>query len=191
MARVNEGSGKAENMKDGRVAHSGRDRVIGNRLSSLTREVARGFSRSLQVRLTEHSVTIGQYAFLRALWIEDGITQRELADRVGLMESTTSIAISSLQKLGYIERIKKPDNHKRIHIFLTSAGRQLEKTLTPISAEINAIATEGLSADDIATLRRCLLRMFENFAIDEARWPENKMRMLSNRDLAKMMSGIK
>ena len=171
-------------------SRSGRDLIIGDRLSALTREVARGFNRSLQVRLVEHSVTIGQYAFLRALWIEDGITQRELSERVGLMESTTSIAVNSLEKLDYVVRAKKPKNQKQIHVFLTPAGRKLEQALIPIGQEINGIAVEGLSEEDLSTFRRCLHQMVDNFALDETRWPDEKMRMMSNRDLSRMLNGV-
>jgi DNA-binding MarR family transcriptional regulator len=163
--------------------------VVGDRLSALTREVSRGFSRSLQVRLVEYGTTVGKYPFLRALWIEDGITQRDLAERVGVMESTASTAITSLEKAGLATRFKRSDDRKRSYIVLTKKGRMLEEALIPVGVEINAIATEGLSERDVATLRRCLLRMFNNFQTDEERWPEEDRRLLSNRRLAEMFGG--
>jgi len=38
------------------------------RLARLVRDLARGFSRSLQIRLADYNVTFGQWTFLRVLW---------------------------------------------------------------------------------------------------------------------------
>ena len=44
--------------------------------------------------------TRGQWYFLRVLWITDGLSQRELSARVGMMEPTTVIALRSMRTLG-------------------------------------------------------------------------------------------
>ena len=43
----------------------------------------RMFARELEKRIAKHGVSSGQWRSLRVLWDEDGITQRELSDRVG------------------------------------------------------------------------------------------------------------
>lgn len=166
-----------------------RDAIPHDRLSFLVKEALRGFTRSLQVRLTEHSVSIGHYVFLRVLWVEDGITQRDLSERAGLMESTTCTAIQSLEKLGYILRVKKPGNNKRVYVFLTPKGKWLKTSLRPAAEEINQIATEGMSEAHVAILRRCLVKIIDNFAADEARWASEEKHMPSTRDLAKFING--
>ena len=52
-------------------------------LGYLVRETHRAFTRSLQARIAPHGITIGMWFFLRALWEEDGISQRALSQRVG------------------------------------------------------------------------------------------------------------
>ncbi len=41
----------------------------------------------------------GQWYFLRVLWTEDGLSQRELSARVGTMEPTTVIALRSMERV--------------------------------------------------------------------------------------------
>ena len=58
----------------------------------------RAFQRLLERRIAPYGVTRGQWYFLRVLWEEDGLSQRELSARVGMMEPTTVIALHSMEK---------------------------------------------------------------------------------------------
>ena len=60
-----------------------------NSIGYLARLAFRSFSRALEKRTLPHGVTAAQWRFLRVLWLEEGITQRELSRRVGLREPTT------------------------------------------------------------------------------------------------------
>ena len=82
--------------------------VPDDRMAHLVRDAARGLTRALQFRLAAHGVSMGHWVFLRILWDEDGLSQRELAARAGLMESTTHTALRRMEALGFIERRKRP-----------------------------------------------------------------------------------
>ena len=168
-------------------ARKWRDSIENDRISFLVKEASRGFTRSLQVRLTEHGVSFGHYVFLRVLWVEDGITQRELSTRVGLKESTACRAIHSLNKLGYITRVKKPGNNKRVYVFLTPRGRWLKMSLMPVREEIASVAMQGITAADMTVVRRALVHIIDNLMADEARWDQSEMRLPSTRDMAKVL----
>src|SRR3546814_3225561 len=102
-----------------------------DRLAHLIRHAARSLVRGLQMRLAEHNVLFGHWAFLRILWEEDGLTQQELNQRAGLTEPTTYSALRAMESLGYIERKHLPGNRKNLYIFLTDAGRDLQDKLVP------------------------------------------------------------
>ncbi len=149
-----------------RVLKHWHEAVPSDRNAHLVKDATRSFLRSLQLRLAQHDVQLGHWAFLRILWHRDGLTQRELSAEAGVMEPTTLIALRAMEALGYIRREHKPDNRKNIYVYLTPLGRRLEKTLVPLAEEINAIAVRGLSAADIAIARRVLLTMLANLAHD-------------------------
>ena len=77
-----------------------------------------------------------------------------------------------MEKLGYIERRKLPHSRKNVYVFLTPAGRALEKELVPLAEEVNRIAISGVAGEDVAATRRTLLVMIENIARDEAEHAE-------------------
>jgi DNA-binding MarR family transcriptional regulator len=136
----------------------------GNSLGYLTRIAFRSFSRALEVRTQPHGVSSGQWRFLRVLWQEDGITQRELSRRVGMREPTTVTALKSLEKSEFVRREQSTQDRRRVHVFLTPAAKRLQKKLLPAVAEVNEIATRGLSDVEVAMLRDLLIRVGQNLA---------------------------
>ena len=86
------------------------DFSLGGSLGYLVRDANRAFQRLLEKRISPHGVTRGQWYFLRVLWEEDGLSQRELSVRVGMMEPTTVIALRSMEKAGLVRRVAQ---HRR------------------------------------------------------------------------------
>lgn len=139
-----------------------------NSIGYLTRIVFRNFSRLLEKQTMQRDVSAGQWRFLRQLWIRDGITQRELSERVGMREPTTVVALKSLEKAGFIRREKSETDRRKIYIHLTPHARELETLLAPLNAEVHAIATAGMTDAEIETLSNLLRRVIANLA-EEAR----------------------
>jgi DNA-binding MarR family transcriptional regulator len=137
-----------------------------NSIGYLTRIAFRAFSRALEVRTSPHGVSSGQWRFLRVLWREDGLTQRELSRRVGMREPTTVIALKSLERSGFVTRQKSVEDRRKAHVFLTPEARALEAVLLPAVAEVNAIALAGLSEAEVAVLRKALSQVGRNLAAD-------------------------
>jgi MarR family transcriptional regulator, organic hydroperoxide resistance regulator len=138
--------------------------VPNDRLAHLVRDAGRAYTRALQVRLAKHDVPFGHWTFLRILWESDGITQRELSDRAGVMEPTTYSAIKNMEALGYIERRQLVDNKKNMYVHLTPLGRSLKKKLIPLAQDANRVSIQGVSASEIKTTRKVLLAILNNLA---------------------------
>lgn len=126
----------------------------------------RAFSRALERRTIQHGVSSGQWRFLRQLWVEEGLTQRELSRRVGMREPTTVVAVNGLERAGLVRRAPSEQDRRKIHIYLTPAGRALQAELLPLVAEVQARATQGLSADELAELLRALNLVRDNLGED-------------------------
>jgi DNA-binding MarR family transcriptional regulator len=144
-----------------------REAVPNDRMAHLIRDTERAFRRALQIRLAPHAVPFGHWSFLRILWEADGLTQKELSERAGVMEPTTFTAMKAMEALGYIVRKQLPTNKKNMYVYLTDEGRALKEKLVPMAEETNHVSVEGLSPEDIKTARKVLLAMIENLARDE------------------------
>jgi len=143
-----------------------RDAVPDDRLAHLVKDATRAFVRALQIRLAHHDVSFGHWTFLRVLWESDGLTQRALSREAGVMEPTTHVALAAMERLGYIERRKRSDNRRNVHVFLTTRGRALKRTLVPLAEDVNRVAIERVPPADFAATRRTLLAIIANLARD-------------------------
>ncbi|MBL0768607.1 MarR family transcriptional regulator [Sphingopyxis sp. DHUNG17] len=143
-----------------------------NSIGYLARIVFRSFSRLLERSTLEHDVSAGQWRFLRQLWREDGITQRELSERVGMREPTTVVALKGLEKAGFITRKKTDADRRKTYIYLTPHAKKLELILAPMNAEVHEVATRGMSDEEVATLQALMRRVIANLADETAKLSE-------------------
>src|SRR5512137_1619521 len=150
------------------------DRSVGY----LVRETHRAFLRALGARVSRHQVSIGMWYFLRALWEEDGLTQRELSRRVRMMEPTTATALESMERRGLISRTRNAEDRRKVNIRLTEEGRRLREVLLPYAIEVNQVALAGISPKKIPLLREQLDRIKRNLdadAIQETEFPRRNL----------------
>ena len=145
-----------------------REAVPNDRLAHLIRDVGRAQMRALSERLQAHGVSFGHWTFLRILWIQDGLTQRELSALAGVMEPTTFAAVKAMESMGLIERRQLEGNRKNVHVFLTRSGKALQRKLVPLAEEVNQVSVRGMSDAEVNQVREALLHMIENLAADAA-----------------------
>jgi DNA-binding MarR family transcriptional regulator len=128
----------------------------------LVRDANRAFQRLLEKRIAPYGVARGQWYFLRVLWTEDGLSQRELSARVGTMEPTTVIALRTMEKSGLIRRVRSRDDKRRSQVWLTPKAQRLRDELLAIARGITDAAEHGISRDDLALFRRLIRQMTVN-----------------------------
>lgn len=181
-------AGERERAPTHAVLRHWQEAVPNDRLAHLVKDASRGLVRALQMRLAEHAVSFGHWTFLRILWEEDGLTQRELSARAGLMEPTTFSALKTMEKLGYVVRRQASDNKKNVYVYLTDKGRRLKERLVPLAEEVNEIAVEGINPAEVALVRRLLLKMVTNLAADDLTLGKAERRVPSTRALSRLVS---
>ena len=124
--------------------------------------------RALQAKLVPFRVAAGTWHFLRAIWQEDGLTQRELSRRVGILEATTGAALEKLEKAGCVRRTRNGKDRRKINVFLTPRGRQYAEYLIPIAVDLNNAALRGFSDREVREVLAYLARIRNN--LRDGRW---------------------
>jgi DNA-binding MarR family transcriptional regulator len=114
------------------------------------------------LKIEPHGVTLGMWYFLRALWHEDGLNQRELSRRVGTMEPTTLSAILNMEKNGFVRRVQNKVDRRKLHVYLTPKGRALKAKLIPLAREVVATAVQSLSKKEIKQMLDGLIEVQKN-----------------------------
>jgi DNA-binding MarR family transcriptional regulator len=137
----------------------------------VVRQVYRGFARSLETRIAREGVSIGMWFVLRMLWEEDGLTQRQISDRVGINAPTVVTAIDSMERAGIVKRAPNRDDRRKTNIFLTLRGRRLKDKLWPMAKDVYAVAFRNIDRKEIAAMGRFLAQVLAN--LDAERRPRS------------------
>ena len=136
------------------------------------RTTNRAFQTRLRERVERFGVSQGMWYFMRLLWREDGLTQRELGRRIGLVDPTAFTALSAMERRGLVTRAKDPSDGRKIKVFLTAHGKALREEMLPLAHEINAEGLRGLAREEIATLLRLLKKIEANLTLHSRRKTE-------------------
>lgn len=134
-------------------------------LAARIRDVHRLFGRVLQQRIGELGLTLGTWYFLRALWEQDGLSQRELSQRIGTMEPTTVSALNAMERLGLVHRERDPHDKRRRRVFLTDHGRSLKSEALGLLGELDRQALGGFSNSEAVKLHALLEGVSENLRL--------------------------
>ena len=105
----------------------------------------RAMNREFSDRIARHGVSLGLWPFLRALWEGDGITQRELSEKVRMKGATTVAALNKLEDRGLVRREGNKKDARKINVFLTADGRKVYRKVIPEVEAVNTQCLENLS----------------------------------------------
>jgi DNA-binding MarR family transcriptional regulator len=124
--------------------------------------LARLLEQALAARLAPHGVVPGQFAQLLALFEQDGLSQRELCDRVRIEQSTMANTLRRMQRDGLVLCLPDPDDKRRIRVYLTEHARAIGPALIAAARTVNAAAVEKLTDAEMASYFDLTARLIAN-----------------------------
>ena|SRR6266567_4020223 len=115
-----------------------------------------------EARAEALDITASQFQVLRRLWEGDGILTSTLTRDICSDGGTITGLLDRLEAKALIRRARSAEDRRAVRVFLTPAGRELERPLSEILSAINEQALEGFSPDDRRQLVDALQRVGEN-----------------------------
>ncbi|PHR20773.1 MAG: MarR family transcriptional regulator [Sphingopyxis sp.] len=104
------------------AGHAGRhQRRAGYRANNL----ARIFARGLTARINPLGLTTGTFPALLELWESDGLTQKQLVERLDIEQATMANTLARMERDGLIIRRKDANDGRVQRIWLTERGQDL------------------------------------------------------------------
>ncbi|MGL1891615.1 MAG: MarR family transcriptional regulator [Spirochaetaceae bacterium] len=90
-------------------------------------KTSRTMTRIYQPILASLDITYPQYVTMMVMWEEEKIDFKELGKRLDLKTGTLTPIVKRLESLGYLFRVKNPEDNRRIWVKITSDGKMLKK----------------------------------------------------------------
>jgi MarR family transcriptional regulator for hemolysin len=127
---------------------------------------AKAFQRSLDIELRKNvGVTLGQWRVVWALTVQPGLTQKDLAEKVGIEGATLVPIIDKMEKENLLKR--KPDSNDRRanRIYLTPKANSLWESMIECVIRIRRSSTKNISDADIQITLETLRKISKNLVI--------------------------
>ncbi len=107
----------------------------------------------------------GQSSLLRVLFHHEGLSQKELANKLRIAPATLTVMIKRMEKVDLLE--KKPDDvDKRVsRIYLSEKGKEVYKNVEQSMKILEKDSFNHLTTEEKLILRRLLMQMVDNLRI--------------------------
>jgi MarR family transcriptional regulator for hemolysin len=116
----------------------------------------RHMSAKMAKRLAPFGIGGGQFPILFILFIQDGLSQRVIAQRMAADKAAVTRAVSSLEGRGYVRRLADKRDKRAYSVRLTAKARRLRPRLEAAAGDILETMQAGLSEADRAMANRLL-----------------------------------
>lgn len=103
----------------------------------------------------------GQDRLLGELWESDGLSQSELIARLGVEPPTVTGTVQRLERDGFVRREPDADNRRISRVYLTHAGRELERPVNDALREVERELLAPLAERDRKRVSQLLDSMLD------------------------------
>lgn len=128
----------------------------------ITNIASKKLSEEFNRRLESYGVTRVNWIAIYYIGENNGISQRELSNKMDVNESSIARLLDRMEKEEFTIRTKDPKDRRTTRIFLTDKGKSLRKSLIPLAEEFQNDVTRELSADELEVFKKVLEKMIEN-----------------------------
>lgn len=128
----------------------------------ITNKVSKKMIDKLNERLVLVGSTRVQWLVMYYLSTFGKMTQRELADKMNIKDSTVVRLIDRMEKEEIVQRVKDYKDRRVRYLMLTEKGEKRIEELLPIAEEMSVLFSKGISEEEFEIFNKVLNKMGQN-----------------------------
>ena len=134
----------------------------------LLKIVAEQFNREMTPALSKYDLTASQYGIIKYFYKRDPQVARitDIKRKFSMSHPTVIGLIGQLEKKGYLERRKDPEDGRSRILILTEKAKRLQKELEMLGDRLEADFTCSLSNDEKDVLKQLLLKLLNEESLN-------------------------
>jgi len=112
--------------------------------------------------LEKFGVYPGQPPLFFTLVKQDGLSQKELSDRLHLKAATVAVMLKRMEKAGLVERRPDPEDQRILRVYLTEKGKNIHNEVKEALKSMDSECFGNFTDEEKLTLKRLLVQMRDN-----------------------------
>ncbi|MCW2308282.1 MarR family winged helix-turn-helix transcriptional regulator [Rhodobium gokarnense] len=135
----------------------------------LANHMARLFAIALAEEIRPLGLAPAQFMTLLELWRTDGLTQKQLVERLNVEQATMANTIARMERDGLVSRRPHPDDGRAQSIHVTEKARALEAPATAAATRVNDSALKDFSQAERDQFNALMARAIDALKATDAR----------------------
>ena len=93
------------------------------------------------------------------------MSQKELAEQLGVSTATVAVSLKKLEQGGYISRIVDPRDNRYNQLCVTEKGKEVARCSVSIFEEMEKVMFQGFTQEEFQLLGQLLDRVYDNLKV--------------------------
>ncbi|HET8845400.1 MAG TPA: MarR family transcriptional regulator [Ktedonobacteraceae bacterium] len=166
----------------------GREEPLGFTLGATARKLAKLYAKALE----PYPLTPSQFFLLRQLWIEDGLSLRDLGLRAQLDATSSTWLVDQLEQARLVERKRNDTDRRIVRVWLTETGRQSQAEVASVLAYCERALLQELAlyhtSDELLAFRSVLVTLSTTLPEGNDLWEQLSVTWDSRLDLLRSLT---
>jgi MarR family transcriptional regulator, transcriptional regulator for hemolysin len=134
-----------------------------NSIGFIVNRTARAFVKALDLELHDRvGITVGQWKVIVMLVKHNGLTQKEIADKLGLEGPTLIPIIDKMEKEELVVRKVDPSDRRNNRIYRTEKADALWDRMMQCASKVRQVSVREISETDLNIMRAALDKIWHN-----------------------------
>lgn len=132
-------------------------------IHKLLHKVNKKLMKEFKHKLEPYDFTRGEFPFLLGLLRKgDGITQKEICERIPISKSTTSKMVNNLIDKGYLKKERDEEDRRATRIYFTDEKEKIENIVKELDKKAEDMMLKDFDEDEKDQLENYLKRILNN-----------------------------
>ena len=134
-----------------------------NSLGLVIKGASKSLERALDVELRgQYGLSGAQWKVILSLSIQNGLSQKDLAERIFVDSTTLVPIIDGMEKKGLVERRTDPKDRRNNNVFLTAKSESFVDPITEIILRMRKIFFKNIPENDLESAKNILKKISAN-----------------------------
>jgi len=122
--------------------------------------LARLRNQTMAIKYSKYNLTGSQVGILQNLYDNSGCIQKDICEAMSVAPSALVRTLDSLEKLGYVERVRSAENRSTVNVYITELGIKVAEEIQTMVVETEYEYLSELSPVEKDQLRYLLTKAF-------------------------------
>jgi len=136
-----------------------------NSMGYVIYSASKAFQKAFDLELRNKiGITLTQSKVIFALYMFSGLTQRELADKIGVETPSLVPIIDKMEEDGYVKRKLDPKDRRLKRIYTTPKTNALWDSMMECASQIRKVSLNKVSEQEVKSVLETIKRITENLS---------------------------